>query len=43
MASAAVMPPIPTVMSYYFNVIDPDNNVCEITGGYHLSEEETDE
>lgn len=28
---------------YYFNVIDPDNNVCEITGGYHLSEEETDE
>ncbi len=21
---------------YYFNVIDPDNNVCEITGGYNL-------
>lgn len=28
---------------YYFNVLDPDNNVCEITGGYHLSEEEKDE
>lgn len=28
---------------YYFNVLDPDNNVCEITGGYHLMEEETDE
>lgn len=25
---------------YYFNVIDPDDNVCEITGGYNLSEEE---
>ena len=25
---------------YYFNVLDPDNNVCEITGGYHLKEEE---
>ncbi len=21
---------------YHFNVLDPDNNVCEITGGYHL-------
>lgn len=28
---------------FYFNVLDPDNNVCEITGGYHLSEEEKDE
>lgn len=28
---------------YYFNVFDPDNNVCEITGGYNLSEEETNE
>lgn len=28
---------------YYFNVIDPDNNVCEITGGYNLSEGEKDE
>ncbi len=28
---------------YYFHVIDPDNNVCEITGGYNLWEEEKDE
>lgn len=28
---------------YYFSVLDPDNNVCEITGGYHLLEEEKDE
>ena len=21
---------------YYFSVIDPDNNICEITGGYNL-------
>ena len=25
---------------YYFHIIDPDNNVCEITGGYKLKEEE---
>ena len=27
---------------YYFSLKDPDNNVCEITGGYHLLEEEKD-
>ena len=25
---------------YYFHIIDPDNNVCEITGEYNLTEEE---
>ena len=24
---------------FYFNVYDPDNNVCEITGGYKLSDD----
>ena len=28
---------------YYFNVLDPDNNICEITDGYNLTEEETSE
>lgn len=25
---------------YYFNIYDPDNNVCEITGGFHNGNEE---
>lgn len=25
---------------YYFHLKDPDNNVCEVTGGYNLSEQE---
>lgn len=28
---------------YYFHIFDPDNNVCEITGGYHKEEGSQDE